>query len=89
VGTKNDLRTEPELDELDPPPTPHISEGEGRKLKSKIRANGFLQCSAKSRDGLDRVFDEAVRSIMKQKKSSSTSSRNRSRKSFKDFCILL
>jgi len=58
VGTKNDLRESEDC----------VSEAEGKKLKSKIKANGYLQCSAKSRVGLDDVFVEAIRAIMKQKK---------------------
>jgi Ras-related C3 botulinum toxin substrate 1 len=56
VGTKSDL---------DGGDT--ITEQEGKKLKSKIKANHFLQCSAKTRAGLDEVFVEAVRAVMKQK----------------------
>ena len=57
VGTKSDLRSQ-----VSNP----ITEQEGKKLKSKIKANSFLQCSAKTGDGIDAVFVESVRAVMKQ-----------------------
>jgi len=55
VGTKTDLIDQGET----------ISEQEGKKLKSKIKANAFLQCSAKTREGLEEVYIESVRAVMK------------------------
>jgi len=49
-----------------------ISEQEGKKLKSRIKANVFLQCSAKTREGLEEVYTEAVRAVMKNSGSKST-----------------
>lgn len=37
-----------------------ISEGEARKLAKSIKAAGYLECSAKSREGVKAIFSEAV-----------------------------
>lgn len=51
-----DLRTEGS--------TKFIAEIEGRKLKSKTNAAGFMECSAKTKQGLTEVFEESVRFAM-------------------------
>jgi len=58
VGTKSDVKTQAK----DP-----ISFHEGKKMKSKIKAHAFLECSAKTRENLNDVFVEAVRSVMKNR----------------------
>ncbi|ODN00866.1 Ras-like GTP-binding protein RhoL [Orchesella cincta] len=62
VGTKSDLRKEKS-------PNICISEAEARKMKSKIRANTFVECSAKTQENLEKVFTEAVRAVMGSGKS--------------------
>jgi GTPase SAR1 family protein len=37
-----------------------ISEGEARRLAQSIKASGYLECSAKTREGVKGVFSEAV-----------------------------
>jgi Ras-related C3 botulinum toxin substrate 1 len=56
-GTKIDLREEdPEC----------ISFAEGKKLKQKIRAARYVECSAIKGEGLQDVFTEAIRAVMKK-----------------------
>lgn len=61
VGTKADLRDDPTTSQL-------VSPADCRKLKSKIKAHRYVECSAKTRDGLTEVFEEAVRAVLKPKK---------------------
>ena len=37
-----------------------INEGEALKLAKSIKAAGYLECSAKSREGVKSIFSEAV-----------------------------
>lgn len=53
VGTKADLREDPNED--------LVSEKAGNKLKKKIKAESYLECSAKNMTGLDEIFEEALR----------------------------
>jgi len=54
VGTKLDL-----MDEK----VPLITRDEARDLEKKIKAKGYYECSAKTRTGVDLVFEQAVRAI--------------------------
>ena len=38
---------------------------EGRRLAKTIAAQGFFECSARTQDNLETVFDEAIRTAMK------------------------
>ncbi|XP_014234379.1 ras-like GTP-binding protein RhoL isoform X1 [Trichogramma pretiosum] len=57
VGTKSDLR--PESNDV-------ITPKECKKMKKKIKAYKYLECSAKMQEGLDDVFTEAVRAVLKR-----------------------
>jgi Ras-related C3 botulinum toxin substrate 1 len=60
LGTKSDLRQSQ---------NDCITRKEAKKMKSKIKAVKYLECSAMSYEGLDSVFMEALRaSITKPKK---------------------
>ncbi len=53
VGTKSDVR-------IDGSPK-FITKAGGTRLKSKIGARSYVECSAKTRENLSKVFEEAVR----------------------------
>lgn len=54
LATKIDLRGQ----DLDT-----ISTSEGRKLRNKIKAAKYMECSAFKQEGLNEIFMEAVRSV--------------------------
>lgn len=58
-ATKVDLRNDPSLACYSPE--------EGKKLKRKVRAQGYMECSALMFQGLEEVFIEAVRVYRKSK----------------------
>lgn len=59
VATKIDLRDDPTIDT--------ISTNEGRKMRDKIKAARYMECSAKRMQGLDEIFVEAIRSATNKK----------------------
>ena len=63
VGLKKDLRDNFPLDNKDPSLKPITSE-EGQKVATAINAREYLECSAKTKDGLNRVFEQAVRAVL-------------------------
>lgn len=54
VGTQSDRRSNPSGQ------SNLISESEAMKLAQSIKASGYIECSAKSREGVKAVFSEAV-----------------------------
>jgi Ras-related C3 botulinum toxin substrate 1 len=55
AGTKSDLRI-PGSDKF-------VTTQEGKKLRSKIGAYSLVECSAKKKQNLALVFEEAVRAV--------------------------
>lgn len=53
VATKTDLRNDPTIDV--------ISTSEGKRMKDKIKAARYMECSAKNMEGLSEIFIEAVK----------------------------
>ncbi|KAF2887975.1 hypothetical protein ILUMI_18198, partial [Ignelater luminosus] len=68
VATKVDLRADPSVET--------ISEKEGKKLKRRIKAESYIECSSKDRINLREVFEEAVLCSANVKKKTSSNSRS-------------
>ncbi|CAH1398868.1 unnamed protein product [Nezara viridula] len=58
VATKSDLRDDENVETLKP--------SDGKRLKRKIRATKYMECSALRSDGLEEIFREAVRAASKK-----------------------
>ncbi|KAJ8016614.1 hypothetical protein DPEC_G00009060 [Dallia pectoralis] len=69
VGNKKDLRndehTRRELAKMKQEPVKHE---EGRDMANRINAFGYLECSAKTKDGVREVFEMATRAALQAKK---------------------
>jgi Ras family protein A len=69
VGNKKDLRndeaTKRELGKLKQEP---VKTEDGRQMSEKISAWAFLECSAKTKDGVREVFETATRAALQTKK---------------------
>lgn len=59
-GTKSDLRVQNS--------EKYVTAIEGKSLKKKIGAMAFVECSAKKKERLADVFEEAVKSVGKPRK---------------------
>ena len=56
VGTKLDMRNDAK--------GTFISKMQGEALKEELKAFKYLECSAKTQEGLKQVFDEAIRCVL-------------------------
>jgi small GTP-binding protein len=69
VGTKMDLRNDPDVaNKLKNKGEKIVEYKEGVELANSINAIKYIECSAKSGDGLKSVFDEAIRAALFGKK---------------------
>jgi Ras-related C3 botulinum toxin substrate 1 len=59
VGTKLDMRGEGKSGDF-------ITKAQGEQLKEEIKAYKYLECSARTQEGLKQVFDEAIRCVLIQ-----------------------
>ncbi|XP_043276610.1 ras-like GTP-binding protein RhoL [Venturia canescens] len=58
VGTKGDLRSDESVDV--------ITMRDCKKMRDKIRASKYVECSAMKQEGLEEVFVEAIRAVLKK-----------------------
>mmetsp|Transcript_10095 Transcript_10095/g.10919 ORF Transcript_10095/g.10919 Transcript_10095/m.10919 type:complete len:188 (-) Transcript_10095:1412-1975(-) len=59
VGTKLDLRNDPKNGDAK-----FITKSQGESLKEELKAFKYLECSARTQEGLKQVFDEAIRCVL-------------------------
>jgi len=65
VGLKRDLRTDlPTLHELDQLGQAPVTEKEGQTVSKLIHAVKYVECSARTREGVDAVFQTATRAVL-------------------------
>jgi Ras family protein A len=69
VGNKKDLRNDPStIKELGKMKQGPVKPEEGRAMADKINAFAYLECSAKSNEGVREVFETATRAALQTKK---------------------
>eukprot|EP00478_Filoreta_tenera_P002143 GABV01002195.1.p2 GENE.GABV01002195.1~~GABV01002195.1.p2 ORF type:complete len:102 (-),score=33.95 GABV01002195.1:94-399(-) len=65
IGTKSDFRNNKEMKaELEAQGLSMVSPRPGFGCRTKINAVKYLECSALSRENVDKVFDDAVRVVL-------------------------
>jgi len=73
VGTKSDLRKDGEvLEKLKESGQKPITTAQGQALAKEMKAYKYVECSARTRENLKSVFDEAIKAVFfapKKKKS--------------------
>ena len=73
VGNKKDLRHDPNtIKELAKMKQEPVKPEEGRAMAEKINAFAYLECSAKSKEGVRQVFETATRAALQVKKKKRT-----------------
>jgi len=69
VGTKLDARNDQAIvEKLRSQGQKPVSVEQGQELAKKIKAVKYMECSAKTSDGLKSVFDEAIKAVLFQKR---------------------
>jgi len=69
VGTKIDLRNDAEtLQRLATQGSQPLNEMDGERMKNKIGALKYMECSALTGQGLKTVFDEAIKTAIKMQR---------------------
>ncbi|XP_062592570.1 ras-like GTP-binding protein rhoA [Saccostrea cucullata] len=69
VGNKKDTRTDPEvIKELELEKKEPVKAQEGQAIAEHIRAFAFIECSAKTQEGVRKVFETATRAALQVKK---------------------
>ncbi|CCC07244.1 rho-type GTPase [Copromyces sp. CBS 386.78] len=68
VGCKKDLRHDPKtIEELRKTSQKPVSPEEGEALRKRINAHKYLECSAKTNEGVREVFENATRAALLKK----------------------
>jgi len=69
VGTKLDARNDQAtIERLKNQGQKPVSTEQGQELARKIKAVRYMECSAKTNEGLKAVFDEAIKAVLFQKR---------------------
>lgn len=69
IATKKDLRHDPVIkQQLAQDKQSIVKPEEGRAMAEKVGAWSYLECSAKTREGVREVFDNATRAALQKKK---------------------
>ncbi|KAK6177766.1 ras-like GTP-binding protein RHO [Patella vulgata] len=70
VGNKKDLRNDPATkEELSKQKLKPVSTDEGRTMAEQIHAYSYLECSARTKEGVREVFETATRAALQKKRS--------------------
>ena len=78
VGTKSDIRNDEKyLNVLKKKNIDLVSLSDVKKYGEKLFAADVLECSAKTQIGLKRIFDQAIRAALKQRKVEKKQSKNK------------
>lgn len=78
VGCKKDLRNDPKtISELAKTSQKPVTEAEGMAIQKIIRAEKYLECSAKTNEGVKEVFEHATRFALLSKKGGSRTHRSK------------
>lgn len=76
VGCKKDLRHDPKtISELAKTSQKPVTEAEGMAIQKIIRAEKYLECSAKTNEGVREVFEHATRFALLSKKTGKSKSK--------------
>merc|ERR1712039_1026056 len=74
VGNKKDLRNDPDTKrELIQNKQKPVESASGKEMSQKISAFAYLECSAKTKEGVRDVFETATRAALQVKKKRETS----------------
>lgn len=69
VGNKKDLRPDPTaVKKMSPQGQEPVERAEGLRMKEKIEAWAYVECSAKTKEGVREVFEQATHAALSQKK---------------------
>lgn len=74
VGTKNDLRSKPDIiEQLKAEGSKPVSAEDGQKVAAHIKAYKYIECSALTQENLQEVFQETIRAVINPQKAAAPS----------------